>query len=51
MHWSMHGVFFVVVVFFLFCFVLFCFVFLNFYIARVHKFNDKFATGMWLKDN
>ena len=39
--------FFVVVVFVLFC----LFFFLNFYIDRVHKFNDKFGTGMRLKDN
>ena len=41
---------FVVVVVVLFCFV-FCFFFLNFCIDRVHKFNDKFGTGMRLKDN
>ena len=45
MPWSMHGVFVVVVVFVLFVF------FLNFYIDRVHKFNNKFGTGMRLKDN
>ena len=33
---------------FLFCFFVF---FLNFYIDRVHKVNDKFGTGMRLKDN
>ena len=39
-------------VFFLLLLFLFCFVFfLNFYIDRVHKFNDKFGTGIRLKDN